>query len=68
MPALRRPLQPINPNGESKRELTPYKRAQIEGARIVGASWGQIQYTFEVAKSTARNTLTQAPLRQNATS
>ena len=64
----RQPLTPIAANRQSIKELTPYKRAQIEGARAVGASWGQISDSLKIPRSTAQSTISLAPLRSNALS
>jgi len=68
MPALRRPLQAIDPNSRVNKELTPYKRGKIEGARLVGASWAQIESKLKVPIRTARYTLEKALVRIDAKS
>jgi len=37
MPTPRRPLGVIDGNIKKRKELTPYKRGQIAGARLAGA-------------------------------
>ena len=63
MASQRRPLQSLNPNILSRRELTPYKRGKIEGARTIGGSWRQITEALHIPLRTVRNTISQASTR-----
>ena len=52
----------------SRKELTPYQRGEIAGARKIGGSWTTIKDTFKVAIRSARNTVAMAGRRDNGAS
>ena len=66
MPTPRRVLGEIDGNRGFGKQLSPNSRAQIEGARKVGGSWGEIATTFDIEKSTAQYTISQAPKRSKS--
>ena len=51
-----------------RKELTPYQRGEIAGARKIGSSWTTIKDTFKVAIRSARNTVAIASRRDNGAS
>jgi transposase len=64
----RRPLGVLSPDIITGRELNPIKRAQLQGARAVGASWSTIQAVLKTPISTARDTIIKASTRVEHTS
>ena len=65
MPQPRKPLGVINGNIKKRKELTPFKRGQISGARLAGATPAKIAEAFNMPNSTIRTTLLLEPLRNN---
>jgi transposase-like protein len=66
--ASRMALSQISGNQRRGKELSPDLRAQIVGARRIGASWAKISKEFNVPISTARYTWQQHQLRVQNTS
>jgi transposase len=65
MPTPRRPLGPIAGNITKRKELTPYKRGLLVGAKISGSSPAEIARTFNLKDSTVRTTLQRAQERDD---
>ena len=63
MSTPRRPLGLISGNVGKKKELTPYKRGLIVGAKIAGRSEGEISECFNLPDSTVRTTIIRAAER-----
>jgi len=57
MPTPRRPLGVIDGNIKKRKELTPYKRGMIVGARKLSAKIPQIAEGLKVPESTVKTTL-----------
>ena len=68
MPTPRRPLGVIDGNIKKRKELTPYKRGQIVGARKTGAQIAAIINELDVTESTAKYTLRHASQRTEGAS
>jgi len=64
----RAPLAAISGNRQKHQELTPYLRAQIEGAYLTGASINTIKTTFEISRQTTEYTIKLASNRKDAQS
>ena len=64
----RRPLGPISPNRVAKKELSPYKRGQIVGAKLAGARIDELVESFHAPEGTIKTTLRQAKFRHNGVS
>jgi transposase len=63
MPTPRRPLEVVDPNTRQSKELSPHKRGQIEGARLLGGSWRRIATILETPVRTVRTTVTLSATR-----
>ena len=65
MPTPRRPLGLISGNITKKKELTPYERGLVLGAKITGRSEAEISEVFNIPDSTVRDTVTLAAQRKD---
>ena len=61
-------LGTLDPNIISGRELTPYKRGQIEGIHAAGISPSQITTLLNISRDTVKTTIIRASLRTNGAS
>ena len=68
MPTLRRPLGVIAGNIEKRKELTPYKRGLILGAKLSGRNEDEISECFKVPESTVQTTIARAAERNEGQS
>lgn len=65
MTPIRTPLTPINPNQKAGSRLNPILRAKIVAKFECGASHSELSEEFLVPKSTIRDTIRKALLRNN---
>jgi len=68
MTTPRRVLGPISGNIQKRKELSPYVRGKIIGARLASATPTQMSQQLNLHDSTIRTTIKRDPLRNNGES
>jgi transposase len=68
MPSPRTPLGVIDSNIKKRKELSPYSRGKVIGARLIGGTLGQIANALNLPKSTVQTTLFLDQLRNHGQS